>query len=123
MKKKKIRGHNRRWKAIEKWISANKPLDLDYLREYQNDYAKIRVHPWGGISVTSSQIPEPQHLTRQKLLLGLIEIYDSWQQALKTFDQPYYLKLWLFEPQFSMSQVVCALGKEIDYYETYMTIN
>ena len=30
---------------------------------------------------------------------------------------PYYLKLWIFEPRFSKSQVVCAIENRIDFYE------
>jgi hypothetical protein len=36
---------------------------------------------------------------------------------LDKIGQPYYLKIWLFEPRFSKSQVVCAIGDRIDYYE------
>jgi hypothetical protein len=37
--------------------------------------------------------------------------------------KPYYLKIWLFEPRFSMSQVVCAVGDAIDFYNTAFEIS
>lgn len=117
MKTKKIRGHKRRWKDIDRWVETHKNLDLDYLKEYQRDYAKIRVHPWSGISGTNSQTPEPTRQTKTKILSGLIEIYDSWKNELDKLGERYYLKIWLFEPRFSNSQVVCAIGDCLDFYE------
>ncbi len=108
MKTKKIRGHKRRWHDIDQWVEYHKNLSLDYLKEYQRDYAKIRAHPWSGISLTNSQTPEPKGLTKTKILNGLIEIYNSWKIELDELDEKYYLKIWLFEPRFSSSQVVCA---------------
>lgn len=117
MRTKKIRGHKRRWKDIDPWLKTYKNLDLDYLKEYQRDYAKIRVHPWSGISLTNSQIPEPSGETKIKILSGLIDIYEAWKNQLDKLGENYYLKIWLFEPRFSNSQVVCAIGESIDFYE------
>lgn len=117
MKTKKIRGHKRRWNDIDQWVETHKNLNLDYLKEYQRDYAKIRVHPWSGISLTNSQTPEPKGQTKTKILNGLIEIYDSWKKELDKLDESYYLRIWLFEPRFSNSQVVCAIGDYLDFYE------
>lgn len=118
MKTKKIRGHKRRWKDIDEWVSNYKYLDLDDLMEYERDFAKIRVHPWSGISVTNSKTPEPTRETKKRILQGLIDIYEEWKSILDKTEQTYYLKIWLFEPRFSHSQVVCAIGEKIDYYNT-----
>ena len=32
-------------------------------------------------------------------------------------EKPYYLKIWLYEPRFSKSQVVCAVDERIELYE------
>jgi len=117
MKIRKIRGHRRRWNDIEKWIINHKHLNLDFLKDYQRDYAKIRVHPWSGLALCNSIIPEPKHETRKRMISGLIEIYDSWKTTLDKLDEPYYLKIWLFDQRFSKSQVVCAIGEYIDFYE------
>jgi len=119
MRKEKIRGHKRRWKDIENWRLDNLGLNLtDYLlneRDYY--YAKIRVHPWSGISLGNSEIPQPTRKTKQKMLSGLLDIYDDWKKQLDQLGQPYYLKIWIFEPRFKQSQVVCAVGERMDYYE------
>ena len=117
MKTKKIRGHKRRYNDIDHWVETHKNLNLDNLKEYQIDYAKIRVHPWSGISLTSSRKPEPTRQTKSKILSGLIAINDSWKNELNKLGENYYLKIWLFEPRFASSQVVCALGNYLDFYE------
>ena len=118
MRIRKIRGHNRRFKHIESWRLYNLSLDLnDYLTNHHCYYAKIRVHPWSGISLINSLIPEPKGKAKLKIINGLLDIYDDWKDQLDKLGQPYYLKIWLFEPRFSQSQVVCAIGDRIDYYE------
>lgn len=116
MRVKKIRGHKRRWKSINRWVIRNKNLNLKYLQEYKRDYVRIRVHPWSGITLINSYVPAPNGITKVKILDGLIEIYDTWNAQLKTLNEPYYLKIWLFEPRFSKSQVVCALGECLEFY-------
>lgn len=119
MRQKKIRGHNRRHKQIDNWRLENLSLDLtDYLL-YERDryYAKIRVHPWSGLSLTNSITPQPTGKTKQKMLNGLLDIYENWKTQLDKLGQRYYLKIWLFEPRFSQSQVVCAIGDNADFYE------
>lgn len=114
---RKIRGHRRRWKDIDEWVDRNKNLDLEYLKSRERDYAKIRVHPWSGISITESEIALPKGETRKRMLQGLIDIHDAWKSKLDSLNEPYYLKIWLFEPNFSRSQVVCAIGNALDFYE------
>ena len=119
MRQKKIRGHNRRHKQIDNWLLNHLSLDLtDYLlNERDRYYAKIRVHPWSGLSLTNSVTPQPTGKTKQKMLNGLLDIYENWKTQLDKLGQPYYLKVWLFEPRFSQSQVVCAIGDNFDFYE------
>jgi len=119
VRQKKIRGHKRRQKQIDNWRLDNLSLDLtDYLLNQRDRYyAKIRVHPWSGLSLTNSVTPEPTGKTKQKILNGLLDIYEDWKKQLDKLGQPYYLKVWLFEPRFSQSQVVCAMGDNIDFYE------
>lgn len=119
MRQKKIRGHNRRHKQIDNWRVDNLSLDLtDYLlNERDRYYAKIRVHPWSGLSLTNSVTPQPTRKTKQKMLNGLLDIYENWKTQLDKLGQPYYLKVWLFEPRFSQSQVVCAIGDNVGFYE------
>lgn len=119
MRRKKIKGHNRRHRQIEKWRLENCSLDLaSFLKETRNYYyAKIMISPWYDLSGIKSAIPQPNKKTRQKMLNGLLNIYDNWKSQLGTIGQPYYLKIWLFEPRFAKSQVVCAIGNRINFYE------
>ncbi len=113
MRYKKIRGQKRLLKDVDEWIERNKKLNLDS----QRDYAKIWVHPWSGISVLNSEIPEPRGKIRKRMLQGLFEIHDEWKAQLDTLGEPYYLKLWIYHERFSRSQVVCATGDFLKFYD------
>lgn len=119
MRKKKIRGHNRRHKQINNWRIDNLSIDLtDYLlNERDRYYAEIRVSPWSGLSMINSITPQPTGKTKQKMLNGLFDIYEGWKSQLDKLGQRYYLKIWLFDPRFSQSQVVCAIGNNVNFYE------
>lgn len=118
MRSRKVRGHRRRWKDIDHWLDNGTAFDLEQLKEYQRDYVKVRVHPWSGLSLLKSQVLEPKGKTKMKILNGLLTVYDNWKNELDKIGEPYYLKIWLFEPRFSSSQVVCAVGDMKDYYES-----
>lgn len=117
MRYKKIRGHKRRHKQLEKWRLRNLDIREDLIETYQSDHVDIVVHPWCDSSLTNSAFPEPKRKTKQLILSGLIDIYDSWKIQLDKLGKPYYLKIWIFEPRFSKSQVVCAINKKIKYYK------
>jgi len=118
MRFKKIRGHKRLWKAIDQWKNANLPLDLETLKVRERDYTKIYVHPYSSISMLTSEFPQPKGETRKRIIIGLFEIYEQWELQLKTLNEPYYLKIWLYEPRFSNSQVVCAIGNCLHFYDS-----
>jgi len=117
MRQKKIRGHKRLQKQIELWRQHSLTLDLDNLSDRQRAYVKIYVHPWSGLSLENSSVPSPHGKTKRDILNALLDIHDNWKKQLDKLGQPYYLKLWLFEPRFSTSQVVCAIGDSRDYYK------
>ena len=48
-KNKKIRGHKRIWKRIKIWVTNHKELDLEYVKNYQRDYSKVRVRPFSDL--------------------------------------------------------------------------
>lgn len=115
---RKLRGNSKRFSAIENWINRNKELDLEYLEENKREYCKIRVTPWGTrISLTNSSYPEPTGQIKIKIIEGLFDIYDNWKKQLDKLGKPYYLKIWLYDPNVSQSQVVCAIDDCIDFYE------
>ncbi|NLR94604.1 hypothetical protein [Flammeovirga agarivorans] len=117
MRIKKVRGHRRRWKKIDNWIEYNKNLNLDVLKRYEKEYAKVYIQPWCNLSLRNSVIAPPKGKTKMKILQGLLDIFNSWKEQLKQLDEEYYLKIWLYERDISKSQVVCAIGSNISYYE------
>lgn len=114
---KKIRGHRRRQRLIEEWISTHKSADLSALDENDYFYAKIPLSPWNNLSSRSSNLSEIKGLSKKMIMSGLFQIYFSWREQLNARAEPYYLKIWVYEPRFSKSQVVCAVGDRIQYYE------
>lgn len=120
-KYKKVRGTNRRLRNIDQWINHNKYLNLQDLVTYQREYVKFWVSPWDRLSLTNSQFPEPEGVFKEKFIQGLFEIYDCWKQRLDQLGKPYYLKIWLFEKDLRRSQVVCAIGEKIQFYENTFT--
>jgi len=114
---KKIRGLKRKVANIQNWISSYLELNINHLTEHKYEYAKVYVDPWDNLTLTDSQIPEPKGKAKKEILNGLEKIYDSWKTELEKLNKPYYLKIWLYEPRISKSQVVCAIDEKIEYYE------
>lgn len=117
MKIQKIRGQKRRSKNIEDWIHANLIYNKSYFFKNHRDYCGVLVHPWCDISIINSTIPEPRRKNRRKIIAGLLDIYESWGTELDSLAKEYYLKIWLFEPYISKSQVVCAIDETLHFYD------
>lgn len=113
---KKIRGHKRIWKDIDFWIQNNKSLDLEQVKSYQREYTKIWVRPYSDLCLGNSITPAPKGKTRQEIINGLFEIHENWKLQLDALNEPYYLKIWFYHPDVSKSQVVCAIGDFINFY-------
>ena len=114
MRKPKIRGHKRIWKEIDEWRRYSLDIDADYVNQ---KYVKFRIHPYATFAFRDIPYAEPHGETRKRMLSGLLDIYHAWKKELDAVGEPYYLKLWVFEPQFSKSQVVCAARSAIDFYD------
>ena len=98
------------------WVENNKILDIDYLHSYEKDYVKFRVDPWGIFIINNIEFPQPKKMFKREFINGLVEIYTSWQDQLEKLNEPYHLKVWLFEKDLKKSQVVCAINSKIDFY-------
>jgi len=61
--------------------------------------------------------PNPKGKIRKKIIESFFDIYESWNVQLKELGKPFYLKIWMFEPDIYNSQVVCAINEKIEYYE------
>lgn len=115
---RKLRGHKRISKQISKWAEGSCNTDMQqYLRVIRDrSYVKIAIHPYNGLRMNRAQIKQPHGTNRQLMLAGLIAVYDNWKKQLDAMNQPYYLQIWLYEPHFVKSQVVCATGESLHYY-------
>lgn len=71
--------------------------------------------------MTWSVIPPPRGMIKRLVLASLLDIFDSWEKQLNELGQPYYLRIWLFEPRFAQSQVVCAIGSRLHWYDHAFT--
>ena len=118
MRTKKIRRYKRILKEIERWRSEVIELDLENVQSTNRDYVKIWVSPYSDLELGNSISPQPSGEARTKILEALLDIYDNWKLALDKLGEPYYLKIWLYDQRFSNSQVVCAIGPFLDFYET-----
>ena len=114
---RKIRNYNRLYKQIEQWKLNNLHLNIDYLLDYQRDYVKFRVFPWNDLSMQINNFPPPSHKMKQFIINSFLDIYDNWKIQLDELKEPYYLKIWFFEPNIWNTQVVCALREEINFYD------
>lgn len=114
---RKIRGINRRKRAIERWGVNRKSLDVDLLTQEKRDYVKFRVQPWSRLALGNSIYPEPTGDCEYLLIKNLQKIYQSWQETLENMQTPYYLQIWLRENYVSRSQVVCAIEDHKGFYQ------
>lgn len=110
--KKKIRGWKRHVRKIEKWKQRVIDLDIQHLNQYQRDYAKLWIHPFYAL-----QRRNPPVWFNRLLLDAMLDVYQSWYQKLNEFGEPFYLKLWIYDPQFINSQVVAASKDYLHFYD------
>jgi hypothetical protein len=109
MNKKKVRGWKRQIRKLEQWKQNHLQLSLN---RYGYEYVKIWLDPWYRL-----QKRNPPIWFRRLIVAALIEIYAAWHKQLVSSGEPFYLKIWFFEPHFIQSQVVAATGERVEYYE------
>lgn len=98
LNKHKIRGWKRKVRQIEKWKQRYMRLDMEYFAHHQRDYVKLWIDPFYRVVRRN-----PPVWFSRLLLAALIDIYEEWHQQLKQRNEPFYLKIWLYEPSFIMS--------------------
>ncbi len=111
--RKKVRGWKRRLRELERFRLAHRTLDVDALRRDELAYVKLWLDPW------SRLVPrDPPVWFRRRVLAAFLDVLHSWGRALEATGEPYYLRLWLYDPRFHRTQVVAAMGERIRWYET-----
>lgn len=112
LNKKKIRGWKRRVKHIELWKNNNIVLNLEDLKNSKCDYVKIWIDPFDRLYKRN-----PPYWYKMKIIEAMSEIFASWEKSLEKLQAEYYLKIWLYDPNFSLSQIVCGIDYKIEHYE------
>jgi hypothetical protein len=110
--KKKIRGWKRHIRKIEKWKRRVMDLDMEHLHTYHRDYAKLWIHPFYALPRRN-----PPAWYNALLLEAMVEVYAHWNKTLLATGEPYYLKLWIFDPHFIHSQIVAAYQDCLHFYD------
>lgn len=110
--KKKIRGWKRRIKSIENWKQRYIYLDIAQLERHHRDYVKLWINPF--YQLTKRNPP----VWYARLIFGaMIEVYESWHERLKLLNEPFYLKMWVYDPNFIYSQIVVAFRDQLHFYD------
>tara|TARA_R110001606_G_scaffold399186_1_gene581383 strand:+ start:909 stop:1550 length:642 start_codon:yes stop_codon:yes gene_type:complete len=117
MNAKKLRGHHRIFKNIAAWKNSSLLLDLTDLERYQRECVKVWVRPFSDMSIAGKPVPKPKRKSRTLIIQSLLDIFNSWELQLKTLNKPYYLAIWLYEPNIEYSQVVCAMDDFLHFYD------
>jgi hypothetical protein len=112
--KKKIRGWKRHKRKIDRWKQNAINLDLDNLAINKRDYEKLLIHPFYGFERNIN----PPRWYCELLLEAMLDVYDSWNKSMKSTNKPYYLKLWIYNPNFINSQIVVAYKNCINFYDS-----
>ncbi|WP_155592115.1 hypothetical protein [Lysinibacillus cavernae] len=110
-KKKKIRGWKRHKRKIERWKQSAINLNIDCLRNYQRQYEKLWIHPF-----YAWVRKNPPNWYNRLLLDSMIEVYLEWHQKMVDENEEFYLKIWLYDPNFINSQIVVAYRDCLDFY-------
>jgi hypothetical protein len=110
--KKKIRGWRRRIKQINQWKQRFIDLDVEQLFCNNRDYVKLWIDPFFRLTRRN-----PPMWYSRLLLEAMIEVYQSWYQQMKRLDEPFYLKIWLYHPNFIHSQIVVAFRDCLHFYD------
>ncbi|MCF6142052.1 hypothetical protein L1S34_12210 [Flavobacterium sp. K77] len=107
---KKHRGQNRIIKNIEKTIKDDSKLDIDFLN--LEGYFNFQFDDWYGDEISANG------KSRKFIIEYLLDTYFRWKAELQSQNKVFYLAIWLHEPRLLKSEIVCAIGDKIDYYNT-----
>lgn len=110
-KKKKIRGWKRHKKNIERWRQNVINLDMNYffrVRNKLNRERRIKSAFLGDYHYIPSVLTTPPNWYKRTWLSEMIDVYLSWYEKMAKESDDFYLKIWIFEPQFIESRIFAS---------------
>jgi hypothetical protein len=101
-KRKKIRGWKRRIREIDRWGEWLQKPSIDWWEKSGVDYQRCTLYPF--------YMAEKRHppLWFYKLIIAkFIQAYHAWDKVYKELGKPYDLLIWVYDPAFIRSEIVC----------------
>lgn len=99
-------------KQIEQWKNRYMHLDLEELRASPRDYVKLWIDPFYRLTRRN-----PPVWYSRLLLAAMIKVYHSWSRQMAGFNEPFYLRIWFYHPNFIQSQIVVAFRDALHFYD------
>ncbi len=108
----KVRGGKRHLKRLVGQSLIAPPLSEERLQRYGYDYQVLGLAPWHW------HYCQPPQRVRQLAAQHLLATFFNWQQQLQAQPEPFYLAVWLVEPDFAhSSQVVAGIRERRARYQ------
>jgi len=102
--KRKIRGWKRRVGHLDKWGELIKKPHTNYFltERGRHTYERYTVSPF------YSLVKRHPPLWFYKLIIAkLVTAYSEWRKTFNNLDVPYDLQLWLYDPAYIRSEIIC----------------
>lgn len=107
-------------KTIKRELNQTAPFPLTSIKEIKkadyHNYKKI-IHYTGLFNL------RPPFWFRNQALNCLINTLEKWKTYAEALKQDYYLKLWIYEDEFSRSEIVFALNDRLRRYNSIFDLN
>lgn len=103
-KLKKIRGWKRRIRQVERWGEQIKQPYLSYFLSDRgrHTYERCYLSPFYRLNKR-----HPPLWFYKIIIKKFIEAFQSWEIIFKDLGQPHDLQLWLYDPAFINSEIIC----------------
>lgn len=103
--RKKIRGWNRRLKAIQVWEALHSALPESVWEKGGRYHIRFYVAPWYMLEKR-----DPPLWFFRGVLMAFVRIHTAWKARLDATGIPYQLQLWVYEPQRYWTDLVVQMG-------------
>jgi hypothetical protein len=106
-KRKKIRGWRRRLRQVERWGEWISQPDLDWFKRRGYTYERCTLSPFYMFEKRHPPVWFYKHI-----IAKLIAAFESWTKVFEEMDIYYDLHLWLYDPAYIRSEIICYQVKQ-----------